>query len=302
MTSPGDSEFMTPPEIPVYDIRSIDRTARKDLLIKRFSEYLEAHYQHLHRPHRHTFYHFVLFTQGTGTYTIDFDRFTIKPWQLYFMVPGQVHSWHFEKNVDGYVFHFNASLFSDFLQNAEHLSQYSFFQGNAQAGVCQLPTTEKNKVRDIVEVLVREIEGGPGENIDLIRIKLLEFFILVERTVSPQTGSKPGHLRQTVLKGFQQLVEKHFREFRLPKDYAALLYVTPNHLNSLCQDLLGKTAGDLIRERILLEAKRLLTNAEMTVSEIAYDLHFADNSYFSRFFKKEVGITPETFRKQFLIG
>jgi len=78
------------------------------------------------------------------------------------------------------------------------------------------------------------------------------------------------------------------------------LYITPNHLNALCQDMLGKTAGDLIRDRILLESKRLLTNADMTITEIAYNLNFKDNSYFNRFFKKEVGSTPDEFRTSFL--
>ena len=84
---------------------------------------------------------------------------------------------------------------------------------------------------------------------------------------------------------------------KLPKEYARLLYITPNHLNAVTQDVLGVTAGDIIRERIVLEAKRLLTNADMDVNQIADDLNFQDNSYFTRFFKKYVGVTPEQFRK-----
>jgi AraC-like DNA-binding protein len=103
-----------------------------------------------------------------------------------------------------------------------------------------------------------------------------------------------------LLRNYQQLIERYFRTIRLPKEYAELLYITPNHLNALCVELLGKTAGDLVRDRLLLEAKRLLTNADMTVTEIAYDLNFRDNSYFNRFFKKNVGMTPDEFRKQFV--
>lgn len=79
-----------------------------------------------------------------------------------------------------------------------------------------------------------------------------------------------------------------------------MLYVTPNHLYALCKDLTDLSAGELIRNRILLEAKRLLTNAKINVSEIAVDLGFADNSYFSKFFKKYEGVSPEVFRKQFI--
>mgnify|MGYP001608602554 CR=1 FL=1 len=85
---------------------------------------------------------------------------------------------------------------------------------------------------------------------------------------------------------------------RLPKQYAELLYITPNHLNALCNDVLGVPAGEVIRNRIILEAKRLLINNDMTVLEIANHLNFADNSYFTKFFKKLEGITPEEFRKR----
>jgi AraC family transcriptional activator of pobA len=92
------------------------------------------------------------------------------------------------------------------------------------------------------------------------------------------------------------LVNQHYVEKRLPKEYAAMLYVTPNYLNALCRDLLGKSAGQLIRDRILLEAKRLLVNTDISISEIAYRLNFKDNSYFTKFFKKYSGVTPEDFK------
>ena len=92
-------------------------------------------------------------------------------------------------------------------------------------------------------------------------------------------------------------MNEYYNRKRLPKEYAAMLYVTPNHLNALCNDLLGKAAGEVIRDRVLLEAKRLLVNADINISEIAFQLDFKDNSYFTRFFKKYTGTTPEDFRR-----
>ncbi|MBC7552760.1 MAG: AraC family transcriptional regulator, partial [Taibaiella sp.] len=88
---------------------------------------------------------------------------------------------------------------------------------------------------------------------------------------------------------------------RLPKEYAAQLFITPNHLNAVCHQLLGKAAGEVIRDRVLLEIKRLLVNVDITVSGIAAQLNFPDNSYFSKFFKKYEGSTPEDFRKTYKI-
>ena len=76
-----------------------------------------------------------------------------------------------------------------------------------------------------------------------------------------------------------------------------MLHVTPNYLNARCNELLGKPAGAVIRERILLEAKRQLVNRDAGIAGIGYDLGFTDNSYFTKFFRKYTGLTPEAFRR-----
>ena len=73
--------------------------------------------------------------------------------------------------------------------------------------------------------------------------------------------------------------------------------VSSNHLNTLCKANQCKQAGELIRNRILLEAKRLLVNLNLNVAEVGYALNFSDNSYFTRFFRKYTGQTPEEFRR-----
>jgi AraC-like DNA-binding protein len=108
--------------------------------------------------------------------------------------------------------------------------------------------------------------------------------------------------KQQVLVQLRRLIDQHYKTLRLPGEYARLLHITPNHLNALCQELVGRPAGAVIRDRVLLEAKRLLTNADMTAQEIAYELNFQDNSYFSRFFKKYTGETPEGFRREHIHG
>ncbi|HEU4472671.1 MAG TPA: helix-turn-helix transcriptional regulator [Flavisolibacter sp.] len=285
--------------LPVYDICTIDQRAQKDLLVERFGAYLQKHYQQLHRPHRHSFYHLVLFTKGKGTHTVDFERFTVKPFQIYFMIPGQVHSWHFEKGVDGYIVHFTASLFDSFLQNGHYLERFSFFRGNAADGVCQIPASAAAGVTGLFESMLGEISGGREQHLDMIRLLLIQLLISVER-LRKSIPLRNAPQKMTLLRSFRESIDAHFRTIRLPKEYADLLYITPNHLNAVCMELVGKTAGDLIRDRVLLEAKRLLTNADMTISEIAYDLNFNDNSYFNRFFKKSTGITPDEFRKKFI--
>ena len=297
---------------PVYDIRAIDNdSARRGLLISKFGAYVEKHYQQLHAAHRHTFYHLVLFTRGGGTHTIDFVTYPVEPGQIYFMIPGQVHSWHFEGEVDGYIVHFNEELFTSFLDDRGYLERFHFFGGNSGDGVCALSPATLGSVVALFESMLEagrgpETEGarwsGGAANdemeLDMIRIRLLELFILVERSdTRRKAGGNVPPLKLALVRAFKQLIDKRFRELKLPKEYAELLHVTPNYLNAVCHELLGKTAGDLIRDRVVLEAKRLLVNADLSITQIAYELNFADGSYFTKFFRKYAGVTPEEFRR-----
>jgi AraC family transcriptional activator of pobA len=283
---------------PVYDIHTIDNeSARQGLLIGRFSAYLDRHYQQLHMAHRHSFYHLVLFTRGGGTHTIDFVTYPVEPGQLYFMIPGQVHSWHFEGDVDGYIVHFNEELFTGFLRDGRYLERFHFFSGNSEDGVCTLSAAALSSVVALFESMLEEVGGRAALGLEMIRIRLLELFILVERSDARATAANVPPQKLALVRAFKQIIDKRFRELKLPKEYAELLHVTPNYLNAVCHELVGKTAGDLIRDRVVLEAKRLLVNADLSITQIAYELNFGDGSYFTKFFRKHAGMTPEEFRR-----
>jgi AraC family transcriptional activator of pobA len=92
------------------------------------------------------------------------------------------------------------------------------------------------------------------------------------------------------------LVEEHFRKERLLSFYADKLAMTPDRLNDHVKRATGVTAGHLIRQRVLTEAKRQLVFTGAPIHEIAYDLAFSDPSHFTRFFRKQTGTTPQEFR------
>lgn len=289
---------MSKAHIPTYDICSLamGKPASEDILVARFTDYLAAH-PDIRFPHRHSFYHLAFFTKGGGSHTIDFERFPVKAGQLYFMVPGQVHSWFFEGKIEGYVINVSAGFFNAFLQDAEYVERFPFFSGVSTEGVVQLPKQRFPEVEELFEKMLVEINGEEAYSQDMLRLLLLEMFVKVSRvTRQDKTRQELPH-NYVLLRNFRKLVEQHYMQLRLPKEYAALLYVTPNYLNAFCRDMLGKSAGEIIRDRVLLEAKRLLINADISIATIAYQLSFADNSYFTKFFKKYAGVTPEEFRK-----
>lgn len=284
--------------IPIYDIQNFSAYKDDGILVSRFGNYVQQH-QHLHSAHRHSFYHLVFFTKGSGKQQIDFRTFDIKPNLIYFMIPGQVHSWNFDNEPDGYLINFSASYFSSLLLKQEYLNNFSFFNGMPQEQVLSLDNETSEKLISIFEDILKEGETKKPINDDLVRVLLLQVFIEVSRATNLKNSKEINPYNHTILKNFQQLIEQNYTQLKLPKQYAEFLYITPNHLNALCNNFLGTSAGKLIRERIILEAKRLLINLDMRVSEISEKLNFEDQSYFVKFFKKYGGTTPNKFRKQY---
>ncbi len=281
--------------IPIYDICSLTQQ-QDDVLISRFAPYLKSH-RNLHVAHKHSFYHLVFFTKGGGSQTIDFQRVPVKPFQIYFMIPGQVHNWAFESDVDGYIINFSVPFFQSFLLKANYLEDFPFFTGVIADSVIDIPTDVQDGIISLFEQLMGETEETKPLEMDMIRAIMLQLFISIARLGFNTVNKTIPSYNYTLLRSFQKLIEKNYTAIKLPKQYAELLYITPNHLNALCNDVLGIPAGEVIRNRIALEAKRLLINNDLTIFEIANQLNFADNSYFSRFFKKQTGLTPEEFRK-----
>ncbi len=283
-------------DIPVYDIQNFKAYKNDGILVSRFGYYSKQH-QHLHSAHRHTFYHLVFFTEGSGNQQIDFKKFDVKPGLIYFMIPGQVHSWDFETEPDGYIINFSSDYLSSFLLKPDYLENFTFFSGQPDNQVIELPTAIQEKAISILEDILKEGQNEHPINDDLVKTLLLRLFIEVSRTADIKQQQYKNSYNHTLLKSFQRLIETNYAELKLPKQYAELLYITPNHLNALCNDFLGVSAGTLIRDRVILEAKRLLINLDLMVSEISDRLNFSDQSYFIKFFKKQEGITPEKFRK-----
>lgn len=101
-----------------------------------------------------------------------------------------------------------------------------------------------------------------------------------------------------VAKSFRKLLEKHYHTLKRPGEYAALLNISTPYLNECIKNATGLSVSQLIQDRIILEAKRLLYHTGKSVKEIAFDLGYTDYPYFSRLFSKSTSGTPKAFRNQ----
>ncbi|KAA2239509.1 helix-turn-helix domain-containing protein [Chitinophaga agrisoli] len=285
-------------DLPVYNIRKISDFKSEDIIVSRFAPYLETH-PNLCQPHKHDFFHMLLFTKGGGTHSIDFVTFPVTPFQMYFMIPGQVHSWDFEGEVDGIVINFTAPFFKAFLLNPSYLDQFPYFCGKPSTSVIYLPEELQPEILRLMTCIVQESEANQPNSADMIKVLLVALFINLGRLQHENLHLKLHHPQFNIFKKFIDLTDKNITTLRLPSEYADLLCISPNYLNMICNAIIAKPAGEIIRDRVVLEAKRLITNIDLSISEIAYQLNFKDASYFSKFFKKQTGLPPEDFRNSF---
>jgi len=112
-----------------------------------------------------------------------------------------------------------------------------------------------------------------------------------------RSGAVTLALADARVEQLRKLIDLHFRKERLISFYAKSLAMTADRLNDHVKRATGVTAGHLIRQRVLTEAKRQLVFTNQPINEIAYDLAFSDPSHFTRFFRKQTGTTPQTFRE-----
>ncbi|HLT42982.1 MAG TPA: helix-turn-helix domain-containing protein [Sphingobacteriaceae bacterium] len=96
---------------------------------------------------------------------------------------------------------------------------------------------------------------------------------------------------------FSNLVQQQFRELRTVKKYADQLNVSAKYLTEVVKEYAGKNAGEIINDLVILEAKFLLRKSELTIGEIADILHFSDQSFFGKYFKRQTGLSPKAFRE-----
>jgi AraC-like DNA-binding protein len=288
-------------KMPTYSICNLLGADRciTEIVVTRLRTFMERH-RDIQFPHRHDFYQIVLFTRGGGRHSIDFQQFEVTPHQVYYMAPGQIHTWEFDEETDGYLVNFNESFFTSFCHNPHFVRDFPLFSSISGSAVNTLDMSCCGEVEATFAQMLEEFEKKDADfKMDILRGMLSIILVRLSRVVprAYQEGVSKHNL--VLMRQFEILIEQHFREKRLPKEYAELMFVTPNHLNALTNSVVGKSAGELIRDRILLEAKRLLVNSDLMISQIAEMLNFEDNAYFTRFFKKYLGVTPEAFRSAY---
>ena len=151
----------------------------------------------------------------------------------------------------------------------------------------------------ICKHMYAEYSGQDYGRFTLLQCQLMTFLIHAQRRYNEMLRPAPVSAGDKLIGQYLQLIDEHFLEVKNIHAYAQLLSVTSGHLSDVVGEQLGTTPIRLLNKRIALEAKRELLHSDQTIAEIGLALNFDNPSYFSRFFKREVGSTPSEFRRQF---
>lgn len=290
--------------IPVYPIGSlVPSTYRGSFSILRFEDSFPSAQGNVYAPHRHDLYEAFWITKGQGTLWVDSRAYALHPPMLHFVSPGQVHAWKLDSPGSGFVLYLGSSFFTSNTENGSDPLELILLDILKRGPIVSMPV---ERIAELTWFCYKLEEEFLSTTVDVDTESVLRsYFRLLLMAARRSTDSAaPAQVEDKksisqLTQRFIQLVEKNFPQGASVAGYALSLNVTPSHLTQTIKRATGKAPGQIIRERLILEAERLLQYSNLSTAEIAYKLGFEDPSYFSRFFKEHTGFSPSAFRSSF---
>ncbi|MGE7776666.1 helix-turn-helix domain-containing protein [Chitinophaga sp. NPDC101104] len=254
----------------------------------------EIDWEGIASPHRHDGYTIDILLKGSVTQYIDFEKHTIQAPALIMLEPDQIHQ--HDRSADAEVL---AMYFTRDFLITETLGVLSCWQCIFKDSILHLEDHQLQELLSFARILLHEYRGDKPRKEAIIRNVLSAFIIACGRIARPDRAEyRTEHYGGNSLGvQFKVLVDVHFRDKVQVSEYAEMLHVTPGHLNDTVKNTIGRSAKQVIDAKRIMEAKRLLFWQKHSVKQIAGELNFDDDAYFSRFFKKHTGQTPALFQK-----
>ena len=250
------------------------------------------------RPERLEFYQLIHFTGGKGSHQVDFRSYQIRRGTLIVAQPKQVQQFHLNPSLKGRLLLMDPVFLDASRQNETAPS----LDMTGWPAWLELPAWLDEDVMRAFDIVARETSGYQG---DALTARFLQHIILallleIQRfalEARPGNNQHPSHL-SNVMRLLKGEVETNFHRERSVRFYARRLGYSEKTLTRACIASQGRTAKELIDERVALEAKRLLAHSRSSSVEIGCQLGFSEATNFVKFFKRVTRVTPSTFRSQ----
>jgi len=258
----------------------------------------EAGRPHGNIPHRQTHYGIAIFECGAGEHYIDFEPYPIKPNALFCFSPGQIHFLNLTKPYSVKIIRFSEKFILSSSMEQKEFFELDFFNNLFGTSSTILDENQGNFIIEMHGKMVKEYNEGSYGWMAMLRAYLRIILIYLQRIFDNKMDRKVIKKRTSIVYQFNKHVSKYYLAQRGIAFYASKIGVSVSYLNNSVKLLTGVSPGQIIRNEIVLEAKRLLAYSNSNIAEIGYYLKFDDPSYFGRFFKRETNMSPREFRTQ----
>ena len=282
-----------------YDI-VCDNPKGKSVEIYHMPEFFEMNPEiETSRTHVHSFYEIVWFRKGRGFHTVDFSDYPISDNTIFFISPGQLHSFDKNHEQEGFVLKVCDSLLSDISSGEGVLLQYNVFNTYDSVPYKKITAERAEMIAEIRAMLEDEIaKGDEIGHKDYVQSLVTMLLIKIERSKIEQNHTifSPTRTSHRTFLAFRRAIEENYKKMHTVKEYAELLNVSTKTLTNYVAECTEHSPLEMINNRIILEAKRMLRYSDMMVKEIAANLGFDDPSYFNKFFRRMVKCSAAEYR------
>ncbi len=253
--------------------------------------------------HRTGFYHIIWFQQGNPTHLVDFNPIKIKPGTLLFLNKDTVQRFDNKAKFGGKAILFTDSFFCRTEADTKFLRNSILFNDLFSISQIQLQK-QSNEIAVLLQQMTNELQNSKDSfQADILQNLLRNFLLYSERERRKQNFTeiqRGADLDYVML--FKGLLEAGYKKQKQVNYYAKEIIITEKRLNQATTKILGKSPKEIIDDRIMLEAKRILTHTTESIKEIGYVLGFEEPTNFIKYFKKHSGLTPTEFREKNILA
>jgi len=247
--------------------------------------------------HKVEFYLLIFITAGCGYHTIDFTDYNFDEGDVITVRKDQIHKFIKSRGVKGYILLFTDEFLSSYLEKLEALKTLQLFNELLSEPILKLSEPDLTLINDLID----RIEVEYTKEVDDYALSIIrsELHILITKLFRIKAKRNKNFIKKKYLAEFiifQKLVEDNVVRTNRVNEYAKMMSISTKTLNTITRSILNKSAKEFIDEISIKQIQRLLINTALSVKEIAYASGFNESTNFYKYFKRQVGMTPEQFR------
>ena len=243
-------------------------------------------------------YEIIYIARGAGDYFIDLSHGKFGDNQVFVIRPDQKRRMVFDRCEEGYLFSFSAVFFGIGEARLDMSGNTQLLKAFSDLGQIILSEEMLGDLRDVANKLLKESSLHYPFQEELLTRYLKIFLLYLARHVNERARPIQKNRELELVQQFLESLNQYYREKKMVAEYASGLFISSNYLNEIVKKNTGYTASFHIRQRVVLEAKRMALFSDTSLKQIAYALGYTDPCQFSKFFQNVTGTNFSTFKRE----